>query len=178
MFILVVGQTKHRFLLARLLNSAMVQRCSLCCVFRVGVVNVSPLRRRMVVVSARGTCLVHLVILQLVARQSRGLLHMVCLSVPPKRFFLLCDCVFFTPKSTTTDISFESKFAMCMLSFIHDECVSLRWRGFSRGWLWVSLSFCHGVCSNTGCTADIGCLFILFGSMSVVTTPSLVLVRN
>ena len=41
-----------------------------CCVFRVGVVNVSPLRRRMVVVvSARGTCLVHSVILQLFARQ-------------------------------------------------------------------------------------------------------------
>ena len=71
MFILVVGQTTQRFLLARLLNSAMVQRCSLCCVFRVGVVKVSPLRRRMVVVvvSARGTCLVHSVILQLFARQ-------------------------------------------------------------------------------------------------------------
>ena len=42
-----------------------------CCVFRVGVVNVSALRRRMVVVvvSARGTCSVHLVILQLFARQ-------------------------------------------------------------------------------------------------------------
>ena len=41
-----------------------------CCVFRVGVVNVSPLRRRMVVVvSARGTCLVNLVTLQLFARQ-------------------------------------------------------------------------------------------------------------
>ena len=42
-----------------------------CCVFRVGVVNVSPLRRRMVVVVVvpRGTCLVNLVILQLFARQ-------------------------------------------------------------------------------------------------------------
>ena len=84
-----VCMTSTFLLLARLLNSAMVQRCSLCCVFRVGVVNVSPLRRRMVVVvSARGTCLVHLVILQSVARQSRGLLHMVCLSVPPKRVFV------------------------------------------------------------------------------------------
>ena len=88
---------------------------------------------------------------------------MVCLSVPPKRFFFfLFDCVFFTPKSTTTDISFESKFAAAMLCFIHDDCVSFRWRGFSRGWLWVSLSFCHGKCANTGCTADIGCLFILY----------------
>ena len=92
---------------------------------------------------------------------------MVCLSVPPKRFFFLCDCVFFTPKSTTTDISFESKFAAAMLCFIHDDCVSFWWRGFSRGWLWVSLSFCHGDCANTGCTTDIGCLFILVGSMSV-----------
>ena len=31
-----------------------------------------------------------------------------------------------------------------------------------------ALSFCHGKCANTGCTADIGCLFILVGSMSVV----------
>ena len=73
------------------------------------------------------------------------------------------------------DIGFEPEFAMSMLSFIHDCCVSFLWRGFSRDWLWVSLSFCHGDCANTGCTADIGCLFILFGSMSVVTTPS---VRN
>ena len=132
MFILVVGQTKHRFLLARLLNSAMVQCCSLCCVFRVGVVDVSPLRRRMdVVVSARGTCLFHAGILQLVARQSRGLLHMVCLSVPPKRVFFLCDCVFYTLKSTTTDIGFESTFAAAMC-FIHNDCVSFRWRDFSQ----------------------------------------------
>ena len=76
-------------------------------------------------------------------------------------FFFLFDCVFFTPKSTTTDISFESKFAAAMLCFIHDDCVSFRWRGFSRGWLWISLSFCHGECANTGCTADIGCFTIL-----------------
>ena len=90
------------------------------------------------------------------------------LSECAETFFFLSDCVFFTPKSTTTDISFESKFAAAMLCFIHDDCVSFRWRGFSRGWLWVSLSFCHRTCSNTGCTADIGCLFIHVGSMSVV----------
>ena len=110
------------------------------------------------VVSARGTCLVHVGILQSVARQSRGLLHMVCLSVPPKRGFFLCDCVFYTLKSTTTDIGFESTFAAAMVCFIHDDCVSFQWRGFSRGWLWVSLSFRHGDSANTGCTADIGLL--------------------
>ena len=134
-FLLVVGLTEHRFLLARLPSGALVQCCSLCCVFRVGVVDVSPLRRRMdVVVSARGTCLVHVGILQLVARQSRGLLHMVCLSVPPKRGFFLCDCVFYSLKSTTTDIGFESTFAAAMLCFIHDDLCFL-----SVAWLFTRL---------------------------------------
>ena len=165
------------FLLARLPSGALVQRCILCCVFREGVVNSFASRRKnfdFCPIAHVGQFWFH----SGDCGQSRGWLHMVCLSVPKRFFFFLCDCVFFTPKSTTTDISFESKFAAAMLCFIHDDCVSFRWRGFSRGWLWGSLSFCHGECANTGCTADIGCLFILFGSMSVVTTPSLVLVRN
>ena len=70
-------------------------------------------------------------------------------------FRLVCSLL---PKSTTTDIGFESTFAAAMLCFIHDDCVSFRWRGFSCSWLWVSLSFRHGDCANTGCTADIGLL--------------------
>ena len=43
------------------------------------------------------------------------------------------------------DIGFESEFAMSMLGFNHVCCVSFRWRGCSRGWLWVSLSATESV---------------------------------
>ena len=161
--------TSTFFLLARLPSGALVQRGILCCVFREGVVN-SFASRRKNLISVPLRMLANSGVIQVIAaNREAGCTWFVPACATDASFFFLLRLSLMRPlQNNEKDIGFEFKFVMSMLSFIHADCVSFRWRGFSRGWLWVSLSFCHGDCANTGCTADIGCLFILFGSMSVV----------
>ena len=155
----VVAQAKHRVLLARLPSGALLQRCSLCCVFRVSSMFPAPPTNGGCCCQCPwnvfGPCRYPSVGCPPITRFAA---HGLSECATETWFFSLRLCVFYTLKSTTTDIGFESTFAAAMVCFIHDDCVSFQWRGFSRGWLWVSLSFRHGDSANTGCTADIGLL--------------------
>ena len=83
------------------------------------------------------------------ANNEAGCTWFVLVCATDASFFFLLRLSLMRPSQNNgkKNIGVESKFAMSMLSFIHNDCVSFRWRGFSRGWLWVSLSFCHGECA-------------------------------
>ena len=117
--------TSTFFLLARLPSGALVQRGILCCVFREGVVNSFASRRKnfdFCPIAHVGQFWFH----SGACCQSRGWLHMVCACLCHRRvvFFLLRLSLMRPLQNNEKDIGFESEFAMSMLSFIHDCCVS------------------------------------------------------